>query len=125
MKERIEKVKNHFAENKAVYVAVGITASVSVILTLSVVGIRGLIITKPIITVNGNGNTTTYAHVALSQRRGHPGYVIRCLETGKVFFSQRHAAAEMGLSQSTISKHLNGTLQSVDGFTFERIGEAV
>ena len=56
-----------------------------------------------------------------SRRQGGPSWVIRCIETGKIFTSQLNAANEMNLSSSEISKHLNGIMNDVRGYHFERI----
>lgn len=57
-------------------------------------------------------------------RRGHPGNLLRCNETGEVFASQGRAADLMGLSRGRLSQHVNGKLDDVGGYTFEKIGEA-
>lgn len=56
-----------------------------------------------------------------SGRQGPPSWVVRCLETGDVFTSQRAAAFAMGLAQDHLSNHLNGIRDNVNGFHFERI----
>lgn len=58
------------------------------------------------------------------ERKGHPGYVVRCIETGKKFASQGDAARKLGISPAALSSHLNGKTASVSGMTFERLGEA-
>jgi len=56
-----------------------------------------------------------------SNRQGPPSWVIRCLETGNIFTSQRAAALAMKLSESHLSEHLNGLKDHIDGYHFERI----
>jgi hypothetical protein len=56
-----------------------------------------------------------------SNRQGPPSWVVRCLETNGVFSSQKSAALEMNLPASELSKHLNGIMDHVRGFHFERI----
>ncbi len=57
----------------------------------------------------------------LSNRQGPPSWVVRCKETGDIFASQNSAANGMNLPANEISKHLNGVMDTVRGFTFERI----
>ena len=56
-----------------------------------------------------------------ADRQGPPSWVVRCLETGDVFTSQRAAALAMNLAQDHLSNHLNGTRDNVNGYHFERI----
>ncbi|HEY1247418.1 MAG TPA: hypothetical protein VGE97_00380, partial [Nitrososphaera sp.] len=63
-------------------------------------------------------NVTT---VIEREGRGHPGYIIQCLETGKIFRSQIEAAANMNVYPSLMSGHLNGKFPDVHGYHFERI----
>lgn len=56
-----------------------------------------------------------------ANRQGSPSWVVRCLETGEAFMSQNKAAEIMNLSPAEISRHLNGALDNVRGFHFERI----
>ncbi len=67
-------------------------------------------------------NNVSYVSVT---RQGPPSWVIRCLETGEIFMSQKQAAELMGLPASHISEHLNGAMPHVRGYTFERLCMAV
>ena len=51
-----------------------------------------------------------------------PSWMVKCIETGKLFRSQDHAAKVMGLSKGHISMHLNGARSSVGGYHFVRLG---
>jgi len=53
-----------------------------------------------------------------------PSWMVKCLETGKLFRSQEHAVKVMGLSRDHMSNHLNGARHNVGGYHFERIGVA-
>lgn len=66
-------------------------------------------------------NSFNVTQVVDSYRKGAPSWVVRCLETGEAYMSQRAAALAMDLPESEISKHLNGIYDNVRGFTFERI----
>lgn len=58
-------------------------------------------------------------------RRGHPGNQILCNQTGEVFASQMRAAKANGISPSSLSEHLRGLKDDVNGLTFENLGEMV
>lgn len=64
------------------------------------------------------GNATATVHTG---KKGHPGFVTRCLETGALFPSQNKAAEAMGVSPSVMSGHLSGALGSVNDLHFERV----
>ncbi len=73
------------------------------------------------ISVRGKSNSLNMVSYFDSNRQGPPSWVVRCLETGALFTSQKSAALEMDLLPSELSKHLNGLMENVRGFTFERI----
>lgn len=79
---------------------------------------------------NGQGVTfvqpkakTVTNNVAIidARRQGPPSWVVRCVETGQITSSQRAMAAALGISESNISKQLNGILDHAEGYHFERI----
>lgn len=53
--------------------------------------------------------------------RGHPGYLIKCLETGEIFSSQAVAADAAGTSPWFMSGHINGRFPDVNGRHFDRV----
>jgi hypothetical protein len=57
-------------------------------------------------------------------RRGHPGNLVLCNETGEVFASQNRAAQAMGINASELSKNIRGLVSDAGGFTFTKLGEA-
>jgi len=59
--------------------------------------------------------------VNLRDGRGHPGYLVRCLETGITFATQADAAKSVGASPQNMSSHLNGRFSDVYGLHFKRI----
>lgn len=127
MKERIEKVKTHLSENKATYITGGVSALVgaagtalffSAPQTASVSNkISGFFVWKPVI----NAETAIIQQLS---RRGHPGFVVKCVETGEAYASVRRASEVLGLNRNNLRDHLNGLKDSVGGFTFEILGEA-
>ena len=56
-------------------------------------------------------------------RRGHPGNVIKCVETGEVFASQNRAAAAYGISAKALRNSLRGLKETAGGYHFEFVGE--
>ena len=56
-------------------------------------------------------------------RRGHPGNVIKCVETGEVFVSQNRAAAAYGISAKALRNSLRGLKETAGGYHFEFVGE--
>jgi hypothetical protein len=56
-----------------------------------------------------------------ANRQGPPGWVVRCIETGDIFRSQRAAEIAMDLTIHNVSKQINGIIDHANGFHFERI----
>jgi hypothetical protein len=145
MNKRIEKVKDHIKEHQVVYcctvtgvIVAGITAVImrsrsdfSIQRGIAVLAKRGLAVpgetSVNALEVNrgglvlGNSYALNNVSFISSNRTGSPSWVVRCLETGEIFTSQLKAASEMNVPASDISKHLNGILDHVRGYHFERI----
>ena len=123
-KTRVERVKEHFARNKQLYL-IGTAC-------LLTGGLAGALATTKVISINDVANLkilspTNIANVINIEapfRKGHPGYLVKCLETGMVYPSQNEAAKAMGVSRASMTKHLNGERGSAGGMKFERLGEA-
>jgi hypothetical protein len=124
-------VKAHLREHKEAYITGGICLGVGVL-----AGITGTIVRsnaqQPIsrgisatarrgISVAGKRVVLNNVSYISSNRQGAPSWVVRCLETGAIFTSQRSAAEEMELPAAEVSKHLNGLMDHVRGYHFERI----
>lgn len=60
-------------------------------------------------------------NVVARDGRGHPGYLVHCLNTDTYFTSQREAAERFNISPTILSKHLSGKLDNVKGMFFERV----
>lgn len=125
MNDKIEKVKHHLAENRRVYIA----SSVSVLAGFAAAAAIGLTRVDLIQIIDAfklqiNSPTTNEITITLI-RRGHPGYIVKCLETGVTYASQNHAAAQNGISPGHLSKHLSGAIPHLKGLHFERVAEAV
>jgi hypothetical protein len=124
MSEKTDKIKKHFRDHKEAYITGGVCLVVGAAVTYLVV--KGN--TDPeldesiklINTITGDHNTIITQIV----RRGHPGDIVRCIETGEVFASKNRAAAMNGISATALRNHLSGITESVKGLTFETLGEA-
>ena len=89
---------------------------------------RGIPVTGENVAINkasniliGKSNVLNNVSYISANRQGPPSWVVRCIETGKIFTSQHLTALEMDLPENELSRHLNGALDHVRGFTFERI----
>lgn len=115
----LEKTKAHLKKHKTAYlVAGGVVAGV----------VLGAVVTAVVRKTSVNqiaigDNITQIAEVHLA-RRGHPGYIVQCVETGEIFASQRRAAEVLNVNRYDLWKHLHGEIPDVKGYTFKIIAEA-
>lgn len=139
-------VKNHFKNHKSEY----IIGSIAVVSTAAVgyagyrsgyqLGhTRGLILgTPPALQASDDAVLVAPSNLIVAGRdiieptinivtvvhrdgRGHPGYIVQCLETGEIFLSQGDAANAAGVSPTTMGKHLNGHTDHIYGQHFVRL----
>ena len=129
MDNKLENVKNHLSERREFYI--GVSCGVAAV-GITCLIMRGVASSQPIghgisvtaergISVLGKKVVMNDVSYIVSNRQGPPSWVVRCVETGGIFSSQNSAAREMGLSTAELSKHLNGLMDTVRGYTFERI----
>jgi hypothetical protein len=128
LEAKYQQIKAHLQENRNAYLAGIGGAAFAGITCLIMRGVASQPISVAIgdtasgaISVAGKEVVMNNVSFISSNRQGSPAWVIRCLETNKIFTSQRKAAIEMGLSQSRLSSHLNGVRDNVNGLHFERI----
>lgn len=119
----MSKISDHFDRHHKTYKVLGVGVLIGVTTTL-------------IITKTQTGNTAVQKVVAFRtgditqnviqqlSRRGHPGIVVRCNETGEIFASIKRASELLELDRTALTRHLQGLKDSVGGFTFEVLGEA-
>lgn len=123
-----KKVKNHIQENKEIYIAAiggamvaGITCAIKRDIVSQPIS-RGISVTAQRgISVLGKKVVMNNVSYISADRSGPPSWVVRCKETGNIFKSQNEAAGTMSISSSELSKHLNGVMDDVRGYHFERI----
>jgi hypothetical protein len=126
---KIERIKRHFKERKDLYVGIGIGIGITGITCLIM---RGRHASVPRV-LDGPARVTVRPLAFLSNQRtnvvavieragrGHPGYLVRCLETGEIYLSQIEAASAINTYPSVMSGHLQGKLPDVHGMHFERV----
>lgn len=141
MNERVEKIKTHFKEHKETYL-VGT-------LCVSFATITSLIMRSNTTSKNDNAHLlgafaddnahllgasvfsfsdsditdsfNTVVNVLEREGRGHPGYMVKCIEDNITYSSQLKAATAYDIHPNRMSDHLNGRLEHLDGKHFERI----
>lgn len=131
------KIKDHFKRHKTLYISIGCVAVGIGIAVLTgrimknldqrdfiVLPRRDFIVPDvkgSIVNYGPNNGIVGNVSYISANRQGPPSWVIRCLETGQLYTSQNSAAETMGLSKSNVSRHLNGLLETAEGYHFERI----
>lgn len=128
----VDAIKDHVKRHRIAYLlgSSAVVAGVVYFFTRSTTAVErvsegvnaqeGLVNTASL-SVSGKNHTLKNVSFILSNRQGPPSWVVRCVETDKIFTSQLSAAKEMGLPAKEISRHLNGLRDHVRGFHFERI----
>jgi hypothetical protein len=125
-----EKIKDHIREHPVAYsVSVG-----TIVATITVLVMRSTTAPGGVGEANAPGgfsNTASFIFrnkqiinvttVLDREGRGHPGWPVRNVETGRIFFSQREAATAFNIPEGKLSGHLNGKFPNVDGTHFERV----
>lgn len=118
---QIEEIKTHFKKNKKFYIVGGISLTVGAVGGACLMS-GGVQIVDAFKLVNWKSSHTS---MTVLIRRGHPGNIIKCLETGELFASQNRAASLNGISASNLSQHLSGKYDHAGGLHFEKLGEAI
>lgn len=130
-RKAIQVVLKHINENKTAYIA-GTAAAAGAVFTVLVMrsnaargaageaGARGAL-SNTASRVFVNKQTINVTTVLDREGRGHPGWPVRNIETGKIFVSQRAAAEAFGIPPTALSGQLKGKFEDIDGLTFERV----
>lgn len=129
----MNKLKEHFKRHKNFYfglaIGIGVAGITYAIMKEKPIGLPSGSMPElpsgsgPSIFVSGDSNhlapiITTNVY---NKGRGHPGYFVRCVESGEIFSSQKKAANFFGITESNLSSHLNGLFDDCNGLHFERI----
>lgn len=115
---RKERILKHLKDNKTAYIcgAVGVVAGVAVGVSLRSPKMPE--INVPIV----NNNTPVFNNTNTNNMGGYSTKMVECLETGQIWKTVKDAAAAAGVSASTMSKHLNGRTDHIDGLVYSIIG---
>jgi len=127
--EKWQAVKDHLNRNQAAYIS-GVTTGILCAGTTMLI-MRGRHAENSMSSDGHDGvtmrlfnffrNNNSIVTVIEREGRGHPGYLVRCIESGNVFTSQSKAANSMNIPEIVISKHLTGKFPDANGYHFERI----
>jgi|KBSMisStaDraftv2_1062788.scaffolds.fasta_scaffold27891_6 hypothetical protein len=118
----IDQVKAHISRNRERY----ITGSVVVVAGITCYIVRGRTVAgfaasevniRPFAFFSKQNVVT----VIEREGRGHPGYLVKCLETGDIFRTQGDAARALGVDGKTMTRHILGDLPHVNDLHFERL----
>jgi len=124
MNQRIEKIKQHFHNNKKVYITGGVCLVVGAAGGVLYASKKAEMIVDAYKLQINSPTTNNIITQLILPALGDPGNVVQCIETGTIYASQRQAAKELGLSTSNVSKHLHGQLSHVKGNHLKVIGKA-
>ena len=133
-----ETIKKHFTEHKEVYIGIGIGLTLAGITWVIVRGHKpglamqtgpGTSYADPVLSSTGDASPLIFAPGAESVttniytgKKGHPGFITRCIETGDIFSSQQKAADYFQIDTKILSQHLRGLLENAQGYHFEHVG---
>lgn len=121
---RIEKIKLHVKEHKAVYITGGVCLLVGALGGAAYVSKNKMVDAKVIQGLAYKSPVTQTIEVWV-EALGDPGNIIQDTTTGTIYASQGQAARELGVSAAGISKQLNGQTSHVNGHKFEKLGKAM
>ena len=140
---RWERFKSHVKRNKKTYIlsGVGVLLGIAGGYTLAKLGedsgdilnleVDGDLIEAPVLDiadsdvgdVNVNSfNSENHIHNTTHIYGGYQSKIVKNLNTGEIFESQKAAAESAGVSEQAMSRHLNGIADDIHGNVFERIG---
>ena len=131
---RWERFKSHVKRNKKVYIfsGVGILLGIAGGYTLAKLGEdSGDIYEAPVLDIDDSDvgdvnvnsfNTENHIHNTTNNYGDYQSKIVKNLDTGEIFESQKAAAESIGVDKNSMSRHLNGEFPNLNGHTFERIG---
>ncbi len=103
MSDRIKKIKNHLREKKVTYVVgTGCLVVGTAIGFFALGGGVQVVDSLKITLINWKSPHTSQTILI---RQGHPGYIVRCKETGELFASLNSAAKAKGINPGNLSHH--------------------
>jgi hypothetical protein len=131
IKERVmlNTVKDHVEKHKTAYYIGGIVVVAGVVYIVTRRRYDVKLTFSPSVTelmnklkVTGNWKPEVHANLIKINVHdtGRPGYLTRSIEFDKYFPTQTETARTFGVSNSTLSRHLNGHIPDAKGLHFER-----
>jgi hypothetical protein len=122
-REKLDKakaiVKKHWKPFTMGVVSTGVTIGVIIVTKRVIFPNHLAVLAKKIVIKDSVLFFQTYA-----RQQGPPSWVVRCVETGRVFASQAEAARLLSVHPNALSRHLTGTQEHVKGYHFERVAIA-
>lgn len=125
----IDKVKAHVVRHKTAYLTVGIAGITCFIMkgrpALALRGagseslaLRGDLVIRPFVFLSKQTNNI---FLTIKQELGRPPYLVHDTTDDLWYGSQSKVAKALGVSDSTVSQHLNGKRDHVAGHVLERV----
>lgn len=136
IKERVmlNTVKDHVERHKTAYIIGGVVVIVGAVYIVTRRRYDVRFNYAPSITEMSNkikltGNWKPEIHANLVKINvndtGRPGYLVYSVDFDKYFPTQTKTAETFGISNSTLSRHLNGHIPDAKGFHFERFVDSI
>ena len=127
----IEEVKTHIQKHKVAYgvgtgmIIAGITYVImrgTVLHSGAGVGILHSEVTNTASPFSFGNKQSINIITVLESQKGHPGWPIRCIETGQKWLSQGAGAEALDVSKSMMSSHISKNIpDNIHGLHFERM----
>jgi hypothetical protein len=120
MKEdaKFKKIRTHIEKNKNTYMGVAGGFIIGGVVFHHTPQVKSVVDAYKL---QINSPTTNAVSVIAANRQGPPSWVTRNKTTGDTRQSQRAMARHDGVSETDLSKHLNGQRDNVSGMEYERI----
>jgi len=117
------KIKDHFRENKNVYIAAGVGVLVGAAGCVFLKDSSTLVSIRETLNFKWKSPTTNVVQLIIPPL-GDAGNVVQCVETGTIYASQGQAARELGVRATDVSKHMHGVQEHVAGLHLKLLGKA-
>jgi hypothetical protein len=118
MHEKLERVKNHLAENKWKYVTGGSLLVAGTAFGYTIGNAKG-VRANAAVNVNAWKSTVSVTNIAVAfEERSTPSKRVYCPELKRAFNSIHEAARETGTHRQCISRVIAGLQEATDNLTF-------